>query len=209
MGWEVEHKKFANCGDVADWDLSCIIERKGGPDIVASIYDGRLFSQVERMLNFCELNDAIGYVVIHGDLESSIKLYEKNVARGLRKQRRKISRSWSLNISTASIYKKISMIPWHYDVNVLWFLTEEEALECMHYMIQEVSVSDPFTQTINKRKRSKVKNKKKTKSRRTKKRSTVHSTDAGRTRTSRPSVVAKTGSTQETDEARYRRLGLI
>lgn len=210
MGWQVEHKKFAECADVADWDLTVIIERKGGPDVVASIYDGRLFSQVERMFNFCELNGAIGYVVIYGDLESSIRVYEKNIAKGLRKQGKKISRGWSLNISTASIYKKVAMIPWHYDVNVLWFVTEEEALECIHYMIQEVSVSDPFTQTINKRKRSKVKTKKKkkAKSRRGKKSTTRKPPTMG-PRVSKPSVVARTGTAEETDEAKYRRLGLI
>lgn len=204
-GWTVDHAKFADAGDIADSDLQIIIERKGGPDLVASIFDGRLLDQCERLFALCERLEALGYVVIYGDLSDSVKTHERYIKKGLRKQGKRVPRNFSLNINQANIYKKISMLPWHYDVNVLWFLTEEEALECIHYMIQEVSVSDPFTKTFNKRRRSKAKRKKKEKSgvKRTKKTRVVHSSNA-----KRDDKLAKAPK-GETEKQKFRRLGLI
>ena len=85
------------------------------------------------------------------------------------------------------------MIPYHYDVNVMWFITEEEALEAVHFMLQEMHVSDAFEQTLNKKRKSKAKTKRKS----------VHH--------KRPAVRKKRASpqTDKDDYERFKRLGLI
>ena len=209
-GWKVDVEKFEIAGDIADDKLQVIFERKNGTDVVASVYDGRLVSQCHRLYEIGERRDSLNYVVISGDLVQSVDTYTTYVWKGLRKSDSKFRvprKKFHLKITTPQIYKIISMLPWHYDVNVLWFITEVEALETMHYMLQEVGVSDPFSKTLSKRRRSKAK--RKAKSRRKTGSPTVHRTNAGRTRASKPSVVAKTGTTDETDYERFKRLGLL
>ena len=161
-GWTVIHAKFAEAGDIADDDLSLIFERKHRTDLISSIYDGRLFSQCNRIFDLCNKLDALGFLVISGDLAESINAYSDIIKKALRKKGKKLPRNWKLNINTSHIYKYISMIPWHYDINVLWYITEEEALDAIHYTLQEMHVSDPYSRTLNKKRksRSKVKMKK-------------------------------------------------
>jgi len=161
-GWTVHRGKFADAGDIADDDITIIFERKHRTDIIASIYDRRLFAQCDAIFKICNATDAIGYLVISGELEESISAYSAIIRKALRKQGKRLPRGWKLNINSAQIYKYVSMIPYHYDMNVLWYITETESFEAIHFMLQELQVSDPYSRTLNKKRksRSKVKRKK-------------------------------------------------
>ncbi|KKL17503.1 hypothetical protein LCGC14_2484950, partial [marine sediment metagenome] len=143
-GWTVEHAKFGNAGDIADDKQTIIFERKHRTDVIASIHDGRLISQCGRIYQICENTGCLGYLAISGDLVESIEAYGKIIARAVRKQGKRLPRGWRPNINGKQILKVISMIPWRYDINVIWLATEEEILEVIHYMLQEVTISDPF-----------------------------------------------------------------
>lgn len=223
-GWTVEHKKFGDAGDIADDNLTVIIERKHGTDLVASIHDGRLISQCKRMYTMCEINDAIGYVIISGDLIESIAAYTEFIRKSINKRKSRghkiYKKTFKLNVSVSQIYKTISLLPWHYDMNVLWFITEEEALETIHYMMQEVKTNDAFTgikqrrRSVTKR-RSKAKGKTKAKPKRHK--GITIPDGSGRSAVSRPVHSSESGkkrgrpvsTKKETDRERFRRLGLI
>jgi hypothetical protein len=103
----------------------------------------------------------LGYLVITGDLVQSVIDYSNIIKKALRKQKKRLPRNWKLDIDIKQIYKYISMIPYHYDMNVLWYITEEEGLEAIHFMLQEIHVSDAFARTLNKRRRSTSKRRKK------------------------------------------------
>jgi len=207
-GWNVEYAKFGEAGDIADDDLNVIIERKHGTDLVASIHDGRLVSQCKRMFRMCEVHDAIGYVIISGDLIESIAAYSEFIRKGINKRKPRghkiYKKTFKLNISIPQIYKTISLLPWHYDINILWFITEDEALDTIHYMLQEVQTNDAF-KGIKQRKRSVTKRRRKTKTKGKKKAST------GRPRKSSVSggIIIPGGSGGETDKEKMKRLGLI
>jgi len=189
-GWNVHVGKFAEAGDIADDDLRIVIERKHGTDLIASIFDNRLMSQCDRLYHMSNTLGCLTYVVISGNIRESIASYENYVRRGLQKSRHKRipKKTFDLKIRTSNIYKTLSLLPWHYDVNVLWFIDENEALETIHYMLQEVSISDPFSKVLKSRKRSKAK-KKKNKTRRT--------------------TYEVLSEAPETDIERFKRLGLI
>lgn len=201
-GWTVTRATL-HAGDIADDKRRIRIERKHGTDLISSIYTRRLFTQCGKLYVKQEEEGCLTYVGISGDLVESVDAYETYVWKGLRKSGKKIPRKkFTLNISTPQIYKMLSMIPYHYDVNLLWFITEEELLETIHYMLQEVTVSDPFQRRLSKRKAKK----KKTKSRRSSRSSALHSTNAGKTRRRGMSLE---GDKEETEEELFRRLGLI
>ena len=203
-GWTVK-KETLHAGDMADDQRRVRFERKNGTDLIASIYDGRLFTQCGKLYDKQEEEGCLTYVVVSGDIIESVDAYTEYIRKALaKKQRKRIYRkTFKLNISTPQIYKKLSMIPYDYDVNILWFITEDEALETIHYMLQEVMVSEPFQRRISKRKQAK---KKKTKSRGTSRQRAVHSSNAGKTRRRGMSLE---GDEEETEEEKFRRLRLI
>lgn len=201
-GWTVTRATL-HAGDIADDKKRIRIERKHGTDLISSIYTRRLFTQCGKLFDKQEEEDCLAYLGISGDLVESVDAYENYVWKGLRKSGKKIPRKkFSLKISTPQIYKMLSMIPYHYDVNILWFITEEELLETIHYMLQEVTVSDPFKKRLSKRKAKK----KKVKSKGVPRSRVVHSSNAGKTR-GRGMSIEEDG--EETEEELFRRLGLI
>lgn len=200
-GWTVRRETL-HAGDIADDQRRVRFERKNGTDLIASIYDGRLFTQCGKLYDKQEEEGCLAYVVVSGDIIESVNAYTEYIRKGLaKKQKKRIYRkTFKLNISTPQIYKKLSMIPYDYDVNVLWFITEDEALETIHYMLQEVMVSEPFQRRISKRKQAK---KKKTNVRSASRSRNKHSTNAKRDDKLAEDVPG------ETEEEKFRRLGLI
>jgi len=200
-GWTVK-KETLHAGDIADDQRRIRFERKNGTDLIASVYDGRLFSQCGKLYDKQEETGCLTYVVISGDIVESVEAYTEYIRKALaKKQKKRIYRkTFKLNISTPQIYKKLSMIPYDYDVNVLWFITENEALETIHFMLQEVMVSEPFQRRLSKRKQAK---KKKTNIRSVSKPRDIHSSNAKRN-----DKLAKAPE-GETEEEKFRRLGLI
>lgn len=73
-----KQQKALKIGDY-ETDL-VIVERKGAADFIASIVDGRLFDQLNRLSAYCQRTGKAGFLFTHGNLDSAILEYNARIA---------------------------------------------------------------------------------------------------------------------------------
>lgn len=123
--------KTLSCGDFESPE--CLVERKTVLDLVGSINgkkmpdgkrkDGRLFSQMARMAEYCEKTDRIPFLFVSGDINEAIEFFEMK----------------GLEVNVKSLLGALVSVIVRYNINVFWmFDDDDEMVWCMKNLFEKV-----------------------------------------------------------------------
>ena len=123
--------KTMKCGDYESPEV--LIERKTVLDLVGSINgkklkeggrkEGRLFSQMSRMAEYCEENGKVPFLFVSGDINEAIEFFEMK----------------GLTINVKSVLGALMSIIIRYNISVYWvFEDDDELVWCMKNLFEKV-----------------------------------------------------------------------
>lgn len=120
-------------GDVVGGHLG--FERKEVVDLISSIADGRLITQMNLMGIFCEEHGKIGHLVVHGDLDHGMKTYREHSGAG---------------INENEVIHRITEACVRNDITAYWMPTASLAVKLIYETLMIANTGNLYNRKINK-----------------------------------------------------------
>jgi len=118
LGITYERKKL----DAGDYEApGAVFERKTVYDLIQSVRTMKLFSELNKLIDYCEKHQKVPYLLVSGTIEQAKNKFKK----------------MGLKVNEKSLWGAIASATVRYGVNVIWNLTDDVGLLYVMYRIAE------------------------------------------------------------------------